>query len=383
MRTWTFPIGSLFGVELRVHWLFAALLPLAYAFTSSADLGGWRGIALWRLLFAAVCVRETARALTASALHIGVRSILLLPIGGLQRLTDPEAEDARRPRAQWALAIAGPLANLLVAGLLAGLIEGGTPGVPLLASPPVSLDSLLRSAVWLQIGLALLHLVPAFPLDAGRLLRDLSIRRHGAQEATQAALSLGRMLGSFAAALGIGLLLFPNVPLAAAWSPWLLLGGFFVAIGAVMDDGGTVFQSVVDTVNMRDIMLTSFIAVSPSDTLQDALGKCVHTLQEDFPVVRGDEIVGVVTRGAIFHSLRAEGNGYVQGVMARNFLVAAPEDSLGTTIRRMREGRVGMIPIAEEDGRVVGMVTLQNMRQSIAPLLEGRKLRALQNGGRL
>ena len=131
---------------------------------------------------------------------------------------------------------------------------------------------------------------------------------------------------------------------------------------------------------MRDVMLTSFSTVSPSDTLQDALGKAVHSLQDEFPVVRNDVIIGVVSRGAILLSLRAEGNGYVQSVMARNFLVAAPDESLGTTIRRMREGRVGMIPVAGEDGRVLGMVTLQNLRQSMVPLLEQRKLRALENG---
>jgi CBS domain-containing protein len=81
-------------------------------------------------------------------------------------------------------------------------------------------------------------------------------------------------------------------------------------------------------------------------------------------------------------ALRAEGNGYVQSLMARNFLVAAPEDSLGTTIRRMREGRVGMIPVASEDGRVLGMVTLQNLRQSMVPLLEQRKIKAAENGKR-
>jgi CBS domain-containing protein len=383
MRAWSFPFGKPFGVELRVHGLFVVLLFLLLIYASTEGLGGWRGLAFWLLLLFTVSFRELARALTAAILHVNLRSILLLPIGGLQSLADAEDErESRLPHARYALALAGPCTNLLVASILAGLLAGGSPGILLFAHPLVSPGHLLRSFMWLNIALAAVQCIPAFPLDAGRLLRDLSIKKHGLQEATRAAVSLGRMLGSSAAALGIGLMLFPNVPLAVAASPWLLVCGFFVAIGAQIDDQGSVFQSVVDTVAMRDVMLTTFTAVSPSDTLQDALEKAVHSLQDEFPVVRNDEIIGVVSRGAILMALRAEGNGYVQSLMARNFLVAAPEDSLGTTIRRMREGRVGMIPVASEDGRVLGMVTLQNLRQSMVPLLEQRKIKAAENGKR-
>ncbi len=195
------------------------------------------------------------------------------------------------------------------------------------------------------------------------------------QEATRAAIGLGRMMGTTSLALGIGMLLFPNVPLAVTASQFLLLGGFFVAIAAQLDDQGTLFQSVVDGVAMRDVMLTNFVSVAPSDTLQDALQRAVHSLQDDFPVIRHDEILGVVSRASLLAALRSEGNGYVQSLMARNFLVAAPDDTLGATIRRMRETRVGMIPVADEEGRVLGMVTLQNLRQSMLPLLEQRRLR--------
>ena len=376
MRAWSFPLGKPFGVELRLHWLFVVFILLA-SFAASADgLGAPQGFLFALLLLLAVALREIARAITAAVFHIELRSVLLLPIGGLQSPLHPEAEmDARNARARYTLALIGPVTNLFAAGVLVGLLLGGAPGVSLLAHPLIGAAHLLRAAVWLNLALAALHCIPAFPLDAGRLLRDLSVRKHGVQEATRAAVGLGRMLGTTSTAFGIGLLLFPNVPLATSASPFLLLCGFFVAIAAQLDDQGTLFQSVIDGVAMRDVMLTSFTSVSPSDTLQDALGHVIHSLQDDFPVIRNEEILGVVSRGAILASLRSEGNGYVQSVMARNFLVAAPDDTLGTTIRRMRQPRVGMIPVAEEDGRVIGMVTLQNLRQSMLPLLEQRKLR--------
>lgn len=382
MRAWSFPLGKPFGVDLRLHWLFALLLVLGTFAAGTDGIGAGRGFLFVWLLFFAVCVREVARGIAAATFHIELRTILLLPIGGLQSPLHPEAEmDARSKKSRYILAGIGPLANLFVAAVLTGLLLGGTPGVQLFAHPWISAAHLLRAAVWINLALAALHCIPAFPLDAGRLLRDLSVPRHGLQEATRAAVSLGRTLGTTSTAFGIGLLLFPNVPLATAASPYLLLGGFFVAIAAQLDDQGTLFQSVVDGVAMRDVMLTSFTAVSPSDTLQDALERVIHSLQDEFPVVRNDEILGVVSRGAILSSLRSEGNGYVQSVMARNFLVASPDDTLGTTIRRMREGRVGMIPVADPDGRVLGMVTLQNLRQSMLPLLEQRKLRAMNGGG--
>ena len=123
--------------------------------------------------------------------------------------------------------------------------------------------------------------------------------------------------------------------LAAALSPWFIMGGFFVFIGAQLEDQGVLFQSVVETVRMRDVMLTEFDTLSPSDTLSDALYKAIHSLQDDFPVVRGASLVGVVSRQGIIQALRHGGNGYIQAIMSRAFQVAQPDDSLGALIRRM------------------------------------------------
>ena len=120
---------------------------------------------------------------------------------------------------------------------------------------------------------------------------------------------------------------------------WLIIAGFFIMIGAQIEDQGVFFQSVVDTVRMREVMLTDFATLSPSDTLADALVRCVHSLQEDFPVVRGPQLVGIVSRQRIVDALRNDGNGYVQSVMSRAFQVARPEDTLGTTIRRLTAGQ--------------------------------------------
>jgi predicted transcriptional regulator len=121
-------------------------------------------------------------------------------------------------------------------------------------------------------------------------------------------------------------------------------------------------------------MLTDFATLSPSDTLADALIRCVHSLQEDFPVVRGSQLVGIVNRQRIVETLRMDGNGYIQGVMSRTFQVAKPEDTLGAIIRRITAGRgLTLIPVAEGE-KIVGMVSVQNLMTSMSLLAEQRKL---------
>jgi CBS domain-containing protein len=151
-------------------------------------------------------------------------------------------------------------------------------------------------------------------------------------------------------------------------------------IGAQIEDQGVFFQSVVDTVQMREVMLTDFATLSPSDTLADALSRCVHSLQEDFPVVRGPQLVGIVSRQRIVDALRNDGNGYVQSVMSRAFQVARPEDTLGTTIRRITAGRgLSLIPVTES-GRVVGIVSVQNLMSSMSLLAEQRRYERQESG---
>jgi CBS domain-containing protein/Zn-dependent protease len=293
-----------------------------------------------------------------------LRALLLLPIGGLFAYANPESqENANQGGGQFALALAGPLANIATALILAATFLGAGGNVRLLDHPFITSAWLLRSMVWMQIGLALLHLVPAYPLDCGRLLRGSFARRHGISPTGRAAAGLGQVL-----ALGamIGGWLLHN--------PWLVVAGFFIMIGAQIEDQGVFFQTVVDTVRMREVMLTDFATLSPSDTLADALVRCVHSLQEDFPVVRGLQLVGIISRQRIVDALRNDGNGYVQSVMSRAFQVARPEDTLGATIRRLTAGRgLALIPVTDS-GRVVGIVSVQNLMSSMSLLAEQRRL---------
>ena len=369
MRGWSIPLGRWFGVELRIHAFFPLLMLVCLGLSTADGVG--RGIGLFLVLVVAVVVREIARLLVTAWLGLKLRAILVLPIGGMFAWANPESqESANQGGAQFALAFAGPVANLATALALAITFLGAGGDIHLFDQPWITAAYLLRSMVWMQAGLGLLHLLPAYPLDGGRLLRGNFARTHGFAPAGRAATGIGQLLAL--AVMLAGMLLHYNF--------WLIIAGFFIMIGAQIEDQGVFFQSVVDTVRMREVMLTDFATLSPSDTLADALYRCVHSLQEDFPVVRGPELVGIVSRQRIVDALRNDGNGYVQSVMSRAFQVARPEDTLGATIRRLTAGRgLSLIPVTES-GRVVGIVSVQNLMSSMSLLAEQRRIEREEAG---
>src|SRR5439155_26624523 len=205
------------------------------------------------------------------------------------------------------------------------------------------------------------NLLPAYPLDGGRILRALFSSRMDVVEATRRAVNIGQ---GFA-------ILFMFVGMV--WNIWLVLIGFFVFIGAQLEERSAVFHAVLEKVSMEDVMLTDFATLSPADTLEDALHKAVHSLQDDFPVVRGSDMVGVISKEKILHMLRSHGNGYVQAAMNQVYDVAQRSESLASAFRKISNRGLTLIPVVE-DQRLVGIVTLQNLTHSMALLAETRRL---------
>jgi len=368
MRGWSIPLGQWAGVELRVHIFFPLL---ALVFFGIVGGQGWpRATALLLFVALAVMVRLAAQLLVAARLDLHLRTVLLLPIGGLLAYATPEAQEmAHQGKARYPMALCGPLANFATALVLGVTVLGISPDLPLFAFPLVDPAHLVRSLIWLQAGLGLLHLLPAYPLDCGRLVRNHFAQGRGFFSNARAAANAGQML--VWAAMLSGMILR---------NPWLTLAGFFILVGAQVEDQGVFFQSVVDTVRMREVMLTDFATLSPSDTLSSALSRCVHSLQDEFPVVRGPELVGIISRQRILDTLRADGDGYIQSVMSRVFQIAGPDDTLGAAIRRLTQGKgLSLIPVTDA-GRVVGIVSVQNLMSSMALLSEQRRIERQQSG---
>lgn len=365
MRGWSFPIGRFFGVDVRIHIFFLILLGLSVSYASNLGVTGGRGLMLWFMLLLAVAVREIARGLGAAWWGLKLRGILLLPTGGLMTYQNTDStERAATIAMQRRMALIGPAANILFGLVIGALVVTITPQVNLIERPWVTPAYLLRSLVWVNVLLGAVNLLPAVPLDGGRVFRGEFARMQGGVKGVRAAAGLGQIV---AFGLMLAGLFFSNI--------WLTMIGAFILIGAHMEDQGMLLQNDNDTVKMRDVMMTEYTTLSASDTLEDALQRSVHTLQDVFPVVRGVSIVGAVSRQGILEALQSNGNGYVQGVMTRSFQTAHPNDSLVKTLRRVMAGQgAQLLPVLEGE-QVVGIITPQNLAHSIGMLNQSRKVR--------
>jgi Zn-dependent protease/CBS domain-containing protein len=368
MRSWSISVGRLFGVDVRLHLTFL-ILPVFIYWTDYAtrqqNANGPRDLALVGIILACVAAHEFGHMLAARRFGLVPKAVILLPLTGVA-LYDESRVDKQPAtlmgKREVRIALIGPLVNLALASLAAAVITAAGSGIELWKWPFLSGQSLARSIVWANLYLAILNLLPAYPLDGGRLVRVYFARSMDVSSATRRAVTISTAMSMVFIFAGI----FSN--------PWLTMVGVIIFSAAQLEERALVFQSVLDNVRLEEVMLTDFATLSPADTLEDALEKAVHSLQDDFPVVRGSDMVGVISRQHILDALRAEGNGYVQAVMSKIFEVSLRQDSLGSAFRKLTGRNSSIIPVVE-DQRLVGIVTLQNLMHSMTLLAESRKLR--------
>jgi CBS domain-containing protein len=388
MRSWSIPIGRLFEVEVRIHPTFLLLFLFVFAtdYRAHKDLASApRDLAVVGIILACVAARECVQMLVARREGMIPKAVILLPLCGVtlfeekrpeekrvdeKRLEEARSEDrAGKPALggspgmrEIRLALVGPLTNLVLAILAAGCALAMIDHPDLWSWPFLQGANLPRSLVWANLYLAALNLLPAYPLDGGRILRAFFLGSLDAPVATRRAVSISNAIAMVFMIAG----LFSDT--------WLTMVGVIVFSAAQLEERAIVFQSVLDNVRLEEIMLTDFATLSPADTLEGALEKAVHSLQDDFPVVRGSDMVGVVSKQRILEALRVEGNGYVQAVMNKIFEVSVRQESLGTAFRKLNARNSSIIPVVEDE-RLIGIVTLQNLMHSMTLLAESRKLR--------
>ena len=303
MRTWAIPAGRIFGIEFRIHLGF--LFPLAFlGATYKVDPRGIVGLV--GILAGANLIHQFALAYLARQAGATPKAIILLPTGGLLILSDLPGraftEDDRQREIR--MAILGPLVYLLLAALSAAVTLAVNPAFNFRVWPWIHPSTLARSALWINLLLAGVNLLPAYPLDGGRLLRAIFTRKADLATATRRAVSVAHSLALILMVLGM--VLYATDSTRQQSSLFAMLG-FFIFIGAQLEERAVFLESVLESVRLDEIMLTDFTTLSPADTLEDALQKAIHTLQEDFPVVRGSDLVGSVSRQAIVNTLRSDG----------------------------------------------------------------------------
>jgi Zn-dependent protease len=291
---WSFRIGRIFGIDLYVHATFF-LLPawvMVTEYTRTQSVAATLMELLFVLLvFAIIVLHECGHALAARQFGIPTRDITLLPIGGVARLERmPD-----NPFHEFLVAIAGPAVNVALAALLlAWLIAAGRVGSQLLLDPmhgPLD-QRLLAVNIWLVV----FNMIPAFPMDGGRVLRSLLAMAIGPLYATRIAATVGQTL---AALLGLAGLV--------GGQPFLILIALFVWVGASQEASASEIRFLLRGVRVRQAMISDFRAVGPHDSLDTVAQHVLAGFQQDFPVVEHDRVVGVITRSDLLKALADAG----------------------------------------------------------------------------
>ena len=370
MVGWSFGIGRIFGVGVRLHLFFVFLLVPLTLWAGALGRSPARGFGLFGLMLLAVLVREVARALMAAWFYLDVKTLLLLPTGALLTYAGAESETrAGEGKVQRSMAMAGPLANLVFGLVVAGLVLTVLPNVRLMELPWITPAHLLRSLIWVNVLLGCLNLLPVWPLDGGRVLRGEFLRMHAARSDSYRG-GLQDQIKVFATlnwGVALGLVVFGT----GTQNWWSMLMGVSVWLGGQVSSPAFLPEGDKDGTKVRDVMLTDYSMLPSSATLEDAMMEARHSLQDVFPVVRGGNMVGAVGRQSILDALAGAGNGYVQGIMTRTFHTATPDDLLLEALNRAVVDHAGgplqIVPVVDGES-VVGILTPQHLHRSLGLL---------------
>lgn len=347
----SFPIGRLFGVDLRVHATLPPLLALALLYAAAANVGVIRGFGLCAALMFGIVVREVARAMAAAWSGLHLRALLVFPVGGVMAFAS--AHDIE-PGSTRLITVVTPAANIAMGLLLLGLAYGIDPQVYLFQQPWVSAAHILRSFVWTQFLLGAVSLLPIASLSSRAfvLSRKKNVPESGA--ARPSSISFGLLIS--VAAILTGLFL---------QHVWLVLLGGLALLMNRLTSAQTFDVSGAGNLLTREAMQADYTLLSSSDTLQSALIKTQGSLQETYPVVRGDRLVGSVSRDNLAIQLRTEGDGYIQGLMARALTTASTSEPLATALRRSAAAGLGELIAVVDGSAVVGILTPQGVRRAM------------------
>lgn len=346
------PFGRFFGVEVRVHISFLLLLALSVGYSTLMLNNLGRGLALWLALVFAVIVREIARAIAALYTGLHLRGLLLLPVGGVMAFA-PREHGVPKPNMRLVTA-AAPLANFAVGLLLMGFSYGLEPRISLVAQPWISFHHVLRSTVWIQFVVGAVNLLPSAAMPTRRILRART---------PQPAPALRVINPGFGLNIGLAvILMIAGFVLSNVW--FIFLGGLML-LWSQLRAGPQLDTVETNSILVSDVMLTEYTLLSASDTLRGALAQTAHSLHDVFPVVRGDRLVGSISRDTLVSRLQLEGDGYLQAAMNRTLSFAEPSEKLVEALRRSPSfGATGILPVVE-DGAMLGILTPQSLSRGV------------------
>jgi len=358
---WSFKVARVFGIELRIHiTFFLIVFYIAYIWGWGMDNKlGWPGAVygafLVSVLFICVVIHELCHSRMAQHYGAEVASITLLPIGGVSMLKNMPED----PKKELWVSLVGPASNLVIAVFL-GIALILVPGKVSAESAEqffdvvsgITLQGFVTYMLIINVLLALFNMLPAFPLDGGRVLRSILAQYMPYMKATRVAVTTGQV---FAFILGIAGLL------SGAWI-WMLIA-VFIYFGAEQEGRGTEVKSVLSKLTAGQAVEANAKALSPEQPLSEVVAIVLHSFQEDFPVLDGGSIVGVLTRANLIGGLHNIGpEAQVGQVMEKDFPIVEASTLFSEVYEKMSASGVKAVPVVE-DGRLLGMVTLEHLSE--------------------
>jgi len=347
---WAWKIGRLAGIDVYMHATFLLLVGFI-VIVNWTESHRWDqtmfGVLFVLVIFGCIVLHELGHALTARRYGIRTRDIVLLPIGGVARL-ERMPDD---PNQELLVAVAGPAVNVVIAASLyvaLGLV-GRFPTLRQAETISWTGHHFLASLVAVNVWLVLFNLIPAFPMDGGRVLRALLAKRMDYTDATQAAAHVGQGIAFIFGFLGL------------FFDPFLLFIALFVWMGASGEAGMVLMRTSLGGIPVQRVMLTNFRTLQPDDTLEQAVEHILSGWQQDFPVVFGAHVLGVLTREDLMRALAQGGTGkHVRDAMRRDFEAVDSHDMLEQAVQVLQRCGCRSLPVVH-NGELVGMLTLETV----------------------
>jgi Zn-dependent protease len=340
------PVAKVAGIEVRLHPTFLLLLALVLLPGDAEGPGPVARVSWLAAVFASVVVHELAHSLVARRRGMRVRGITLLPIGGVSEIDElPE-----HPRDELFVAAAGPLTNLGLAGILWLVTAAGGGSV---WPPGLAVGSPTARLAWLNLVLGLFNLLPAFPMDGGRVLRAWLARRTDLATATMRAAAAGRTLAVAMAVAGV------------LWNPWLVLIAAFVYLGATAEQGATLVHVRLQGLHVSDALVTDITAIPGEIPVGDLRAVLRHAAQREVPIIGVDgTFVGMVDGLEV--ARYGHDDAPISTYADRSSLTVASTDDLETAAAELARRRARSAAVTDRSGRVVGVLRLDDVQRLLA-----------------
>lgn len=348
-------LGRFAGIKVQIHWTFWLLfLFIAFlVFTQGGDFTTlfWHSLFII-CIFICVVLHEFGHALTARKYGIGTRSITLLPIGGVANLKKiPD-----NPKEELIIAIAGPAVNAVIALLLIPFVSidafaGMDPETLQEELSTITSQNLMFYLLMANIALVLFNMIPAFPMDGGRIFRSVLSMKMGRVEATRIATGLGKFLALLFFLYGL------------FYSIILVVIAVFVWFGAHSENIMIQQLDLMDGYTIRDAMITQYSTLRPDEPLQKAVERILATTEQDFIVTDDHQIQGIIYMADLAEALKKTGKETpVHRIMDTDFAILHPHEPLHSAYRKLRRDNRNFFPVME-NGKLVGVMDLNNINE--------------------